>query len=69
VHHKQLQLRDVVDNKLIELVRKVMPGLLVGTIANVGHQGASLELSPDTGIDTLWPAPARLQQTIEIWSV
>jgi hypothetical protein len=65
VHHKQFQLRDVVDNKLLELVRKVMPSLLVRTIANVGHQGASLELPPDTGINTLRPAPARLQPTIE----
>jgi hypothetical protein len=63
VHHKQLQLRDVVDNKLLELVRKVMPGLLVRTIANVRHQGASLEIPPDTGINTLRPAPARLQPT------
>ena len=60
MHHKQLQLRDVVDNKLPELVGQVMPGLLVRTIANVGHQRDSLELSPDTGVNTLWPAPAGL---------
>ena len=60
MHHKQLQLRDVVDNKLPELVGQVMPGLLVRTIANVGHQRDSLELSPHPGINTLWPAPAGL---------
>ena len=60
MHHKQLQLRDIVDNKLLELVGKVMPRLLVRTVANVGHQGASLELPPDAGVDTLWPTPALL---------
>ncbi|BAT08815.1 Os09g0501150, partial [Oryza sativa Japonica Group] len=58
VHHKQLQLRDIVHHKLLELVGKVVPCLLVRTISNVGHQGASFELSPDTRVNTLWPAPA-----------
>jgi hypothetical protein len=49
-----------VDDKLLELVGQVMPGLLVRTIANVGHQGTSLELSPDTGVNTLRPPPAGL---------
>ena len=60
VHRKQLQLRDVVDNKLLELVWQVMPGVLIRIIANVGHQCDSLELSPRTGVNTLWPAPAGL---------
>jgi hypothetical protein len=60
VHHEQLQLRNVVDHKLLELVGEVVPGRLVRTITNVGHQGASLELPPDTGVNTLWPAPAWL---------
>jgi hypothetical protein len=62
VHHKQLQLRDIVHHKLLELVGKVVPCLLVRTISNVGHQGASFELSPDTRVNTLWPAPACLQK-------
>ena len=61
VHHKHLKLGDVVYNKLLELVGKVVPGLLVRTITNIGHQGASLELPPNTGVNTLWPAPAWLQ--------
>jgi hypothetical protein len=40
-----------------------VPGLLVRAISNVRHQGASLELPPDTGVDTLGPAPAWLQKT------
>jgi hypothetical protein len=51
-----------VDNKLLELVGEVMPGFLVRAVSNVGHQGASLELPSDTGVDTLWPAPAWLQK-------
>jgi hypothetical protein len=37
VHHKQLQVRYIVDYKLLELVGKVVPCLLVRTITNVGH--------------------------------
>jgi hypothetical protein len=64
VHQQQLQLGDIVNNKLFELVGKVVPGLLVGAISNVGHQGASLELTPHAGVDTLGPAPAWLQKTL-----
>jgi hypothetical protein len=64
VHHQQLQLRDIVNDELLELVGKVVPGLLVRAISNVGHQGASLELPPDTGVDTLGPAPAWLHKTL-----
>jgi hypothetical protein len=49
-------------NKLLELVGKVVPGLLVRAVSNVGHQGASLELPPDAGVNTLRPAPAWLQK-------
>ena len=62
VHHKQLQLRDIVHDELLELVGQVVPGLLVRTVPNVGHQGNSLEFPPDTRVDTLWPAPACLQK-------
>jgi hypothetical protein len=64
VHHKQLQIRDIVNNKLLEFVGEVVPGLLVRAVSNVGHQGASLELPPDAGVNTLWPAPAWLQKTV-----
>ena len=37
-----------------------MTGLLVWSIADIWHQGDSLELSPDTGVDTLGPAPVGL---------
>jgi hypothetical protein len=53
-----------VDNKLLELVGEVMPGFLVRAVSNVGHQGASLELPSDTGVDALWPAPAWLQKKV-----
>jgi hypothetical protein len=63
VHQQQLQLRDVVNDKLLELVGKVVPRLLVRAVSNVGHQGASLELPPDAGVDTLGPTPAWLHKT------
>jgi hypothetical protein len=60
VHHEQLQLGHVVHHKLLELVGKVVPRLLVSAVSDVGHQGASLELPPHTGVNTLGPAPAGL---------
>jgi hypothetical protein len=63
VHHKKLQLRYVVDNQLLELVGKVVPCFLVSAVSDVGHQGASLELPPDTRVNTLRPAPAWLHKT------
>ena len=51
-------------DKLLKLVGEIVPGLLVRAISNVGHQGASLELPPDAGVDTLGPAPAWLQKKI-----
>lgn len=50
MHHKQFQVRDIVDNKFLEFVGKAMPGLLVRTITNVGYQGAAL-FPPDIGVD------------------
>ena len=52
------------NNKLLEFVGEVVPCLLVRAISNVGHQGASLELPPDAGVNTLGPAPAWLQKTV-----
>jgi len=60
VHHQQLKFLGVVHNKFLETIRKIMAGLLVCTITNVGHQCASLELSSYTRVDTLWPAPVCL---------
>jgi hypothetical protein len=44
VHHKQLQLRDIVHHKLLELVWKVVHGLLVRTIPNIVRQLVYTEL-------------------------
>jgi hypothetical protein len=50
-------------DKLLKLVGEIVPGLLIRAISNVRHQGASLELPPDAGVNTLGPAPAWLQKT------
>jgi len=62
MHHKQFQLRYIVDHKLLEAVGQIVPGFLVRPITNIGHQSNSLELSPHAGINTLWPTPAWLSQ-------
>ena len=48
VHHKDFQLLDIVDNKLLEFVGEEVASLLVRAVANVGHQSDSLKLTPDT---------------------
>lgn len=60
VHHQQFKLLSIVHNKFLETIRKIMAGLLVWPITNVGHQSASLELSTDSRINTLGSAPVCL---------
>lgn len=60
VHHEQLQLWDIVYHKLLEAVWQIVSSLLVRTVTNIGHQGASFELPPDPRINTLGPSPTRL---------
>ena len=60
VHHQNFKLLDIVNNELLEPIREVVAGLFVSPVANVWHQSTSLELSPYSGIDTLWPSPAFL---------
>lgn len=60
VHHKDFKLFGVVDNKFLETIRKIVAGLLVRAIANIWHQGDTLELPSDPGINTLRPSPVCL---------
>ena len=62
VHHQQLELLHIVDNKFLETIRKIMTSFLVCTVANVRHKCASLELSSYTRINTLWPTPVCLSK-------
>ena len=60
VHHQNLKLACIVHNKLLESIGKIVTGLLVGPVSNVGHQDTSLELSSNSRINTFWSAPAWL---------
>ena len=57
VHKEELEISDVVDQELLEPIGEHMLSLLVGAVTNVWHQSLSLELTADTGVDTLWPPP------------
>lgn len=62
VHQQKLQIVGIGNNNLAEAIGQHMSMFLVGAITDVGHDDAtSLELSADTGIDTLGSAPAFLQ--------
>ncbi|KAG0504247.1 hypothetical protein KC19_N001800 [Ceratodon purpureus] len=43
-----------------------MPGLLVGAVPDVGHQGDALELTTDPRVDTLWPPPVYLDANLAV---
>jgi hypothetical protein len=52
VHQQNLELCDVVDNKLVEAVRHHVARLRVVAITHVGHPGGATEASADSAINT-----------------
>jgi hypothetical protein len=60
VHKEEVQVPDVVNQKLDKTTRQHMSGLFVGPIADVGHQCGSLELATNPRINTLRPSPVCL---------
>ena len=59
MHHQQFQVLNIRHNNFLESVWQNMSSLLVSSVSNVGHDdSASLELSTDAGINTLWTTPA-----------
>ncbi len=60
VHEEEVKVPDIMHQKLDETTWQHMPGLLVGAIANVGHQCSSLELAANPRINTLGPSPVCL---------
>jgi hypothetical protein len=61
VHKEEVQVPDVVNQKLDKTTRQHMSGLFVGPIADVGHQCGSLELAANPRINTLRPSPVCLR--------
>merc|ERR1719463_940577 len=53
LHHEHLQLLHVVHQNLLEAAGHHVPGLGVATVANVRHEVHSLELPPNSVVDTL----------------
>jgi hypothetical protein len=62
VHKEEVQVPDVVNQKLDKTTRQHMSGLFVGPIADVGHQCGSLELAANPRINTLGPSPVCLRK-------
>merc|ERR1719346_486559 len=60
VHQQHLHVGRSPDQKLVETVWHAETRLLVGTIANVGHQDRALELPADAAIDTTRLSPCRI---------
>merc|ERR1719373_1524315 len=57
VHQQHLQVRGALHQELIEAILETEPGLLVRTVADVGHDGRALELPPHAAIDAAGLAP------------
>lgn len=60
VHEEKLDVLEVADKESLVAGGGQELGLLVGTIADLGHGNGTAESSSDSGIDTLGLAPARV---------
>ena len=58
---------DIVDNKLVEAIRKEVSGFTVGAIANAWHEVNTLEPATHSVINALWFAPVRLCVCVCVW--
>merc|ERR1719427_321152 len=61
-----LQFLDIVDENFPKPTWHHMPCCLRTTISDVWHQVHSLELPPDTVINTFWPSPVPLHLVISV---
>merc|ERR1711990_456868 len=66
LHHENLQLLHVVDKNLLEAAGHHVPGLGAATVTNVGHEVHSLELPPNSVVNTLRLPPALRELDITI---
>ena len=58
IHEKDIEVLDVVDDKLFELVWKIEPCFLVGSVSDLGHLLVAFEFSPHSVVDTVALSPA-----------
>ncbi len=66
VHEQHLQLRGVVDDELLEAGGQDELGLVVGTVADVGHRCVALEAPAHSAIDTMGLAPRAVDAQPEV---
>merc|ERR1719215_1571121 len=52
MHEQHLDVGRALDHKLVEAILETEPCLLVGAVADVGDEGASLEPPTDAAVDT-----------------
>ncbi len=57
VHKKDVQLVNVVDTELQETIGQKVPGLLVGSVTDLGHGAVALESSANATVNTMGFAP------------
>jgi len=57
VHHEHLELGNVGNDDGLEAIGVDVAGLLVGSVANIGHGEGTLEATADTSINTLGLSP------------
>lgn len=61
VHQEHLDIRGGLNDEGVETILELVPGLLVGSISDLGHQYGTLELPSDSVINTSGLSPAGLQ--------
>ena len=62
VHQQHLNIRRSLDDEGVQSVLELMTSLLSGTVADLGHQDGTLELSANSVIDTARLSPRRLKR-------
>jgi len=63
VHHKHLQLGNIVDDNTLKSIRTDVSGRLIGTVSDTGHGNGSLESTTNASINTLGFAPRGIANT------
>ena len=60
VHQQEVQVLDVLDDKLQETIRQDVSGFLGGTVADVRHVRQTFEFTSEARVDTFRSSPRRL---------
>ena len=64
VHQEHFNIRRSLDQERIQTVLQLMPGLFARSIADLGHENGTLELSPDSVVNTAGFSPRSLEKLI-----